>query len=139
MNRILVYVAVALVLLATSWWGARWALNAEYTRGFADATNACQSSNLAALNAQITATQGLVAEAHAASTALSKSIAERQQADAQTTKELRDALSTTAPDRAGCQYDANSMQHIHTARQRAAQAVTSGIRSALPATGKHDE
>lgn len=139
MNRILAYVAIALVLFAASWWGARWALNAEYNRGFSDATNNCQRTSLSVLSDQIAATDRLVAEAHAASTALSKSIADRKQADAQTTKELRDALSISANDRVGCQYDANSMQHIHTARQRAAQAVTSGIRSALPATGKHDE
>ncbi|RGP57278.1 hypothetical protein ASB58_00935 [Pseudomonas abyssi] len=59
----------------------------------------------------------------------------RQQADANTTKELTDALALTAAERAQCRFDDDSMRHTAAARDRAAQAAAGGLGGAVPAAG----
>lgn len=103
------------------------------SEGSAAATSQCQKAQLNDLQAVIESTKGLTASANEASQALGKTISERQQADAKATKEIRDALKATAGQRAACVFDDDVMQQLESARKRAANAATSGIRGAVPA------
>ena len=77
-------------------------------------------------------TASLTAAANTASQALGQTISARQQADAKTTREIRNVLNSTASQRAGCLFDADSMRQLDAARERAATAATSGVRSPVP-------
>jgi len=136
-NRIAIALAALLVLgpvLAATWLlASKTAYNLGYAEGQAAAAQSCQQAQLGALHNVIDSTKGLTAAANAASQALGQAISARRQADARTTKEIRDALATTAPQRAGCVFDAGVMQQLDDARRRAAEAAASGIRRAVPA------
>ena len=137
-NRIVIglcaLVGLGITLVVTWLLAASTAYDLGYAKGQAAAAKTCQQAQLDALEGVIAATHGLIADANTASQALGKTISARQQADAKTTKEIRDALASTAPQRAGCVFDAGVMQQLDTARHRAAEAAASGIRGAVPAT-----
>ncbi|WP_118129029.1 FliH/SctL family protein [Pseudomonas abyssi] len=106
-----------------------------YDEGLAAGRAECQQQTIEELQVLISSTEGLTEQAHAASTALNRSISARQQADANTTKELTDALALTAAERAQCRFDDDSMRHTAAARDRAAQAAAGGLGGAVPAAG----
>ena len=85
------------------------------------------------LTSLINAHMGLIGQSKAASADMRRALGARVSADAITTRDLQDALKATADSRAGCVFDAGVMRQLGTARDRAAQAATSGIRGALPA------
>ncbi|MBO1548749.1 hypothetical protein [Yersinia pseudotuberculosis] len=91
-----------------------------YDQGVATATLTCQIGNNQrseqALNHLITQSQRLTDQANLASLALSKQVAARQQADEQTTKELRYALRQTATQRSHCVFAPDILQQLDTAR-----------------------
>lgn len=136
-DRILIAVFALLALAgasALSWLlGSSTAYDLGYAEGQAATAAQCQQAQLAGLQAVIDSTASLTAAANTASQELGKTISARKQADAQTTKEIRHALATTAPERAGCVFDAGVMQQLAAARSRATEAAASGVRSAVPA------
>ena len=85
------------------------------------------------LTAQISAHADLVKRSGAASRSMREAAAQLEQANIKTTTEMADALATTAPDRADCVFPADVLRGLQSARDRAAEAAASGIRSALPA------
>ena len=88
---------------------------------------------LDSINNQLTAHADLVKRSGAASRGMRAAVAQLEKANTQTTTEMADALTTTAPDRADCVFPAGVMRGLDEARTRAATAAASGIRSALPA------
>lgn len=109
------------------------AQKSAYNRGYAAAEGEFKDSQIDQLNALISSARDLAQEANKASQALGKTISDRKQADAKTTKEIRDALAATGSRRVGCVFDAGVMQQLTTARERAAEAAASGIRGAVSA------
>lgn len=109
------------------------AQKSAYSRGYAAAESSFKDSQIEQLNALISSAKDLTQEANKASQALGKTISDRKQADAKTTKEIRDALAATSSSRVGCVFDASVMQQLTTARERAAEAAASGIRGAVSA------
>lgn len=87
------------------------------------------------LTGLIQSQKDLIADAGKASAAMRGAVALRQKSDAQSTKELRDALSKTASERAGCLFPADVMRQLAEAHGRAAQAAAGGVRGALPSAG----
>ena len=83
-----------------------------------------------ALNDFIAGTRELTANANLASERLSQQINARQTADEQSTEAIRAALKKTAVSRVTCVFDADVMQQIATARERAASAATTGLTGA---------
>lgn len=138
MTRIILTIAACVALALGGWRLFVYVDESGYERGRLAAQGECKQASLDSLNAVIDTTASLTADAHSASKALTKSIANRKQADEQTTRDLRHALELTAPDRAGCVYDADSMRHINAARDRAAEAVTSGLGGPMPDAGDAD-
>ena len=88
---------------------------------------------LAAITTQINAHADLVKRSGAASKGMRAAVAQFEKANTQTTREIADALTSTAPDRADCVFPADVLRGLQSARDRAAEAAASGIRSALPA------
>lgn len=129
--------AGALVIAAAL--GLRWLLgyveDAGHQQGKLEAQLACSDAQTQQLQDLISSTEGLAEQAHVASTALNLSISARQKADANTTKELTDALALTAAERAHCRFDDDSMRHTTAARDRAAEAAAGGLGGALPTAG----
>ena len=82
---------------------------------------------------QIAAHADLVKRSGAASKGMRAAVAQFEKANTQTTREIADALTSTAPDRADCVFPADVLRGLQSARDRAAEAAASGIRSALPA------
>ena len=82
---------------------------------------------------QIAAHADLVKRSGAASKGMRSAVAQLEKANTQTTTEIADALTTTAPERADCVFPPGVMRGLSEARDRAAQAAASGIRGALPA------
>lgn len=109
-----------------------------YERGLAAGRAECQQETIDELTVLITSSQYLVRQAHTASQHLAKTISDRQQADATSTRELRHALALTAAERAQCRFDAVSLRHVESARDRAAAAAAGGIGSAMPAASGDD-
>lgn len=132
-NRIVIALSALVGLglaLAATWLLAS---STAYDLGYAAAAAQCQQAQLDGLTAVIDSAQGLTTAANEASQALGKTISARKQADARTTKEIRDALATTAAQRAGCMFNDGVMQQLGDARDRAAEAAAGGIRRAMPA------
>lgn len=92
----------------------------------------CQEKTIAQLTAFIESTEQLTADANTASLALSKTISDRIVADAKTTRDIRDALKTTAHLRVDCVLPDSVMQQLNTARHRANETAAAGIDSAVP-------
>lgn len=109
-----------------------------YDKGLAAGRAECQQDTIDELTVLITSSQYLVTTAHTASQQLAKTISDRQQADATSTRELRYVLNLTAPERAGCRFDADSMRHVESARHRAAHAAAGGLGGAVPAASGDD-
>jgi len=84
------------------------------------------------LGALIESHKGLIRQAAAASKAMRTAVARRAAQDAQSTQEIRDALTATAASRDGCVFPAGVMRQLADARERAAQAAAGGVRGALP-------
>ena len=82
---------------------------------------------------QIAAHADLVKRSGAASKGMRAAVAQLEKANTQTTREIADALTSTAPDRADCVFPADVVRGLQSARDRSAEAAASGIRSALPA------
>ncbi|WP_113632175.1 hypothetical protein DUT67_14775 [Pectobacterium peruviense] len=105
--------------------------SAGYKQGVAD-TQLTQSSAetqqaAGALNDFIAGTRELTANANLASQQLAQQINARQAADEQSTEAIRAALKKTANSRVMCMFDADVMQQLAAARERAATAATTGI------------
>ena len=81
---------------------------------------------------QITAHGDLVKQSGVASRNLRLAVAAREKVNDTTSKELGDALTTTADSRVGCVFPAGVMRHLSEARDRAAEAAASGIPGAMP-------
>ena len=81
---------------------------------------------------QIAAHADLVKRSGAASKGMRAAVAQLERANTQTTMEIADALTTTAPERADCVFPPGVMRGLEAARDRAAEAAASGIRGALP-------
>ena len=64
--------------------------------------------------------------------AMRAAVAQLEKANTQTTTEIADALTTTAPERADCVFPPDVVRGLQGARDRAAEAAASGIRGALP-------
>lgn len=135
---VLILFAVVLSLGAALGWS--YGHSTGLTSGHADGLKQGRAEQQAQANAQALADMGqmleshksLVAAAGQASKAMRAALAQRAAHDAQTTKEFQHALASTAASRAGCVFPADVMQQLTQARDRAAQAATSGVRSALP-------
>lgn len=112
--------------------GTVWAIHSSgYERGVAD-TQLMQSraetqQAAGALNDFIAGTRELTANANLASQQLAQQINARQAADEQSTEAIRAALKKTAERRVMCEFDADVMQQLAAARERAATAATTGI------------
>ncbi|HFF9504093.1 TPA: hypothetical protein ACGE99_003769 [Serratia marcescens] len=137
-------VIVRYVVWSALIFGTLWAFyDAGHKQGLADARLECSRSQTRqaadALNQFIAGAKELTAQANAASQQLAQQIADRAAADDQSTREIRDALKKTAARRVNCVFDADVMQQLSTAQQRAAAATTNGIASRIggtvPATG----
>lgn len=102
-----------------------------YERGEADVRLevANQKTQQAAdsLNQFIDGARQLTAQANQASSLLAQQINARQQADEKSTEAIREALKKNAASRAGCRFDADVMQELAGARERAATAASSGL------------
>lgn len=133
------YVIWSVLILGTLWSF----YDAGRRQGLSDARLECskgQTQQAAdALNEFIAGAKALTAQANAASQQLAQQIAGRAAADDQSTREIRDALKKTAPGRVNCVFDADVMQQLTAAQQRAAAAATNGITSraggTVPTTG----
>ncbi|EPA9110272.1 hypothetical protein ACQ711_001137 [Serratia liquefaciens] len=124
--------------------GTLWAFyDAGRRQGVSDGRLECskgQTQQAAdALNQFIAGAKALTAQANAASQQLAQQIAGRAAADDQSTREIRDALKKTAPNRVNCVFDADVMRQLIAAQQRAAAATTNGVTGraggAMPTTG----
>ena len=81
----------------------------------------------------ITSHQGLITQANNASRNIRTAMAARLLADAQSSKEFKDALASSADSRDGCVFPADVMRQLAAARDRAAKAAASGIAGGVPA------
>lgn len=126
---------LALALGALLYLGFTWMYNNAWQDGYRAAQSDQRALDLAQLKQQTQASQQLLEQAQATSQALNQAVNSRRQADAQTTQEIRHALALTAEQRSACTYDADSLQHLHAAYQRALQAVTSGLANPMPTPG----
>ena len=97
------------------------------------------ADSLKTVTDQITAHGDLVKQSGVASRNLRLAVAAREKVNDTTSKELGDALTTTADSRVGCVFPAGVMRGLDEARTRAAQAAASGIRGALPGTAPSPE
>ena len=89
---------------------------------------------LETITEQIAAHADLVKRSGAANKGMRTALAQLDKANTQTTTEIADALTTTAPERADCVFPPGVMRGLSEARDRAATAAASGIRGALPGT-----
>ena len=90
------------------------------------------ADSLKTVTDQITAHGDLVKQSGVASRNLRLAVAAREKVNDTTSKELGDALTTTADSRVGCVFPAGVMRHLSEARDRAAEAAASGIPGAMP-------
>ena len=142
MKATLILVACAALIAVGSALGWTFGHATGYDSGHDEGIKDGKAQQLAQTNAQALASisqmleshKSLVAAAGQASKAMRAALAQRAAHDAQTTQEFRHALTSSAASRAGCVFPADVMQQLTQARDRAAQAATSGVRSALPDT-----
>lgn len=120
-----------LLAIAASFFAGRLLGNAE---GHAQATQQCLAQQITRQTALLNEIENVTRDAKTASIALHNTIAERQKADEQTTREIRHALKQTANQRIECVLPADVMQQLHAARERANAAATGGVSSAVPGT-----
>ena len=91
------------------------------------------ADSLKTVTDQITAHGDLVKQSGVASRNLRLAVAAREKVNDTTSKELGDALTTTADSRVGCVFPAGVMRHLSEARDRAAEAAASGVLGPVPA------
>lgn len=91
------------------------------------------ADSLKTVTDQIAAHVDLVKQSGAASRSLRLAVAAREKVNDTTSKELGDALTTTADSRVGCVFPARVMRHLSEARDRAAEAAASGVLGPVPA------
>lgn len=103
-----------------------------YMRGVADAKEKHLSDEITSLNNSLGDLAKQTKKAGEINLKLSKTIADRKKADAQSTQVFTNALAATAHLRFNCVFDDNIMQQLHQAADRADQAASSGIVSAMP-------
>ncbi|HLD67840.1 MAG TPA: hypothetical protein VJA19_17565 [Pseudomonas sp.] len=136
-NRIVLIISVmaglGVALFVAYQLGASNAYALGYAKGSASEKTQCLQGHLDGLTAVLDSAKGLTVAANLASQQLGQSISGRKQADAKTTKEIRNALAQTASQRAGCVFDAGVMQQLDTARARATEAAARGVLGAVPA------
>ena len=84
------------------------------------------------LTQQIKDHADLVKQSKAVSRDLRRAVSLREQADQKSSKELSHELNATADSRAGCVFPAGVMRNLAAARDRAAEAASSGIGRAVP-------
>ena len=91
------------------------------------------ADSLKTITNQIAAHGDLVKQSGVASRNLRLAVAAREKVNDTTSKELGDALTTTADSRVGCVFPAGVMRHLSEARDRAAEAAASGVLGPVPA------
>ena len=91
------------------------------------------ADSLKTVTDQITAHGDLVKQSGVASRNLRLAVAAREKVNDTTSKELGDALTTTADSRVGCVFPARVMRNLSEARDRAAEAAASGVLGPVPA------
>ena len=91
------------------------------------------ADSLKTVTDQISAHGDLVKQSGVASRNLRMAVAAREKVNDTTSKELGDALTTTADSRVGCVFPAGVMRHLSEARDRAAEAAASGVLGPVPA------
>ena len=92
------------------------------------------ADSLKTVTDQISAHGDLVKQSGVASRNLRLAVAAREKVNDTTSKELGDALTTTADSRVGCVFPAGVMRHLSEARDRAAEAAASGVLGPVPST-----
>lgn len=105
-----------------------------YQKGVADTTHKNLSAEITSLNNSLGDLAKQTQQAAELNLQLSKTIAARKKADDQSTKELTHALAATAHLRFNCMFNDNIMQQLYTSAERATQAASGGIVSAMPAS-----
>lgn len=137
-NRLLIAISAVLGLGMALFVAYQLGASNAYSLGYAEASasvkDKCQQAQLDSLTAVIDSAKGLTTAANEASQQLGQTISTRKQADAKTTKEIRDALAPTAALRAGCVFDDGVMRQFDAASDRATEAAARGIRGSVPAT-----
>lgn len=118
-----------LLLLATShsvvyFWGASNARGSEHAK--------CQQQTITGLADTLEQTKLLMDQSNAHNLRLGKTINIMIAANAQSTSEIRRALTTTSHLRIDCVFDDAVMHYIHDAADRADRAASSGIDDAVP-------
>lgn len=104
------------------------------------ATVAAQARQLEQYRAAVREHAALIDASQAASQAIRATASAMETTNRRTTHALKQALAPGAAERADCRYDDSVMQHLVTARQRAADAAAGrapgGADAKLPAPGK---
>jgi hypothetical protein len=102
-----------------------------YVKGVADTTQENLASEIESLNNSLDGLADQTQKANDLNLQLSKTIADRKKADAQSTQVFTNALKATAHLRFDCRFDDNIMQQLFQAADRADQAASSGFVSPL--------
>ncbi|PAT41199.1 hypothetical protein CK623_02870 [Vandammella animalimorsus] len=121
-------------------YAAGYASGQSAARAAADrATVAAQARQLEQYRTAVREHAALIEASQAASQAIRASADAMAATNRRTTHALKQALAPGAADRADCRYDDSVMQHLVTARQRAADAAAGrapgGADAKLPAPG----
>lgn len=119
-----------LLLLATShsavyFWGASSARGSEHAK--------CQQQTITGLADTLEQTKSLMDKSNAHNLRLGKTINTMIAANAQSTSEIRRALTTTSHLRIDCVFDDGVMHYIHNAADRADRAASGGLDDTVPA------
>lgn len=126
--RLAIFLLLVLVI-AGAWWAGQ---QLGFAEGQAAATTHCLQQQITTQDGTQKQMAALVQDAQKASLEINSSIARRREADEQTTREIRHALTQTAVQRVECVLPADVMQQLDTARERANAAAASGIAGAVP-------
>ncbi|HHM6772726.1 TPA: hypothetical protein ACWMLF_004714 [Pseudomonas aeruginosa] len=103
--------------------------------GLADGRAICAEAQTDAYRDVLDESTAQLKKVQDTSNSIFQRLAQRDDRDQQTTRELRHALAETAADRAACRFPPDVMQQLETARQRAAKATASGLGSTVPDPG----
>ena len=115
----------ALVLTVAAWLiGSNRAYDKGHAAGKLEVQAARDSQAVQQLGGMLSAHGDLVKNANLASSKLRLATATRSRDEQQFLKGFEDAIKKTAPDRAGCVFDAGLMQQLDTAHKRATDAAT---------------
>ncbi|HSX85401.1 MAG TPA: hypothetical protein VLE50_08325 [Cellvibrio sp.] len=103
-----------------------------YQKGVADTTEKNLTAEIGSLNKSLDELQVQTKAAGQLNLQLGKTINARQKADQQSTQVFTNALAATAHLRFNCVFDDNIMQQLFQSADRADQAASSGLVSAMP-------